>query len=136
MEGIKGTLRTLWPGGGTVSAAVCSILFQIQAHTQWLWKQPFRCCGLHLDLVSQTKMGQLFKLLDLLSRLQVLKAPSLANVLCFLIAKTWEIPLRQFLILNKKCFREIRIYACARPWTTFKLIWVPGEIPRASIYMH
>lgn len=26
-----------------------------------------------LDLVSQTKMGQLFKLLDLLSRLQVLK---------------------------------------------------------------
>lgn len=43
-----------------------------------------------LDLVSQTKMGQFFKLLDLLSLLQVLKGffffvCFLANALCFLI---------------------------------------------------
>ena len=45
-----------------------------------------------LDLVSQTKMGQLFKLLDLLSRLQILRVFFfffLANAVCFLVQKTF-----------------------------------------------
>lgn len=46
-----------------------------------------------LDLVSQTKMGQLFKLLDLLSRLQILRVFFfffLANAVCFLVQKTFK----------------------------------------------
>lgn len=41
-----------------------------------------------LDLVSQTKMGQLFKLLDLLSLLQVLKGFFVGQIPCaFFIPK-------------------------------------------------
>lgn len=64
--------KTPCPGGGTVSTAVCSILFPNPSSHTMAAEAAIEALRATADLVSQTKMGQLFKLLDLLSYLQVL----------------------------------------------------------------
>lgn len=74
MEGIRGTVKTLWPGGGTISAAAAALYsFPYPSSCTMDVEAAIEALRATLDLLSQTKMGQLFKLLDLLSCFQVLK---------------------------------------------------------------
>lgn len=56
MEGIKGTLETLWPGGGIVSAAAALYSFPNPSSHTMAVEAAIEALRATLDLVSQTKM--------------------------------------------------------------------------------
>lgn len=90
-----------------------------------------------LDLLSQTKMGQLFKLLDLLIHLQLWKfflffLFSFIFKFFFFFCK-WLKNTKNSIRIPQNCHLLNKNGAS---WMIFKLIQVPREIHTACIYMH